>query len=183
MIIIVIPLFFYFLLIIMEKNSRKNKFEYTGSLAEYQTVAKNLYVKYEVDKFSPYQNYLYKRALYGLNGLTQDELAKTCEKKKHRINKVYLKGQQVINLYKQKLTIAYTNFLFESLFPHSPITAFLLNDTDADVNFKNTLNFKDLNIKKDDIISIFIEEGVLPKNFMSITHDPNQLPRLKNQKL
>jgi hypothetical protein len=58
-----------------------------------------------------------------------------------------------------------------------------LNDTDADVNFKNTLNFKDLNIKKDDIISIFIEEGVLPKNFMSITHDPNQLPRLKNQKL
>ena len=167
----------------MENSSRKNKFEYTGTLAEYQTVAKNLYVKYEVDKFSPYQNYLYKRALYGLNGLTQDELAKTCEKKKHRINKVYLKGQSVINEYKQKLTIAFTNTLFESLFPHSPITAYLLNDTDTDVNFKNTLNFKDLNIKKDDIICIFIEEGVLPQNFMTLTNDPNQLPRLKNQKV
>lgn len=167
----------------MENSSRKNKFEYTGTLAEYQTVAKNLYVKYEVDKFSPYQNYLYKRALYGLNGLTRDELAKTCEKKKHRINKVYLKGQSVINEYKQKLTIAFTNTLFESLFPHSPITAYLLNDTDTDVNFKNTLNFKDLNIKKDDIICIFIEEGILPKNFMTLTSDPNQLPRLKNSKV
>lgn len=166
----------------MEKNSRKQKFEYTGSLAEYQTVAKNLYVKYEQDKFTAYQNYLYKRALYSLNALTQDELAKTCEKKKHRINKVYLKGQSVINEYKQKLTIAYTNTLFETLFPHSPITAYLLQDTDTDINFKNTLNFKDLNIKKDDIIRIFIEDGVLPKNFMSLTNDPNQLPRLKNQK-
>lgn len=167
----------------MEKNSRKQQFEYTGKLAEYQTVAKNLYVKYEQDKFTAYQNYLYKRALYGLNGMTQDELAKTCEKKKHRINKVYLKGQNVINLYKQKLTIAFTNTLFETLFPHSPITAFLLNDADTDVNFKNTLNFKDLNIKKEDIICIFIEEGVLPKNFMTLTNDPNQLPKLKNQKL
>lgn len=167
----------------MEKNSRKQQFEYTGKLAEYQTVAKNLYVKYEQDKFTAYQNYLYKRALYGLNGMTQDELAKTCEKKKHRINKVYLKGQNVINLYKQKLTVAFTNTLFETLFPHSPITAFLLNNTDTDVNFKNTLNFKDLNIKKEDIICIFIEEGVLPKNFMTLTNDPNQLPKLKNQKL
>ena len=167
----------------MEKNSRKQQFEYTGKLAEYQTVAKNLYVKYEQDKFTAYQNYLYKRALYGLNGMTQEELAKTCEKKKHRINKVYLKGQNVINLYKQKLTIAFTNTLFETLFPHSPITAFLLNNTDTDVNFKNTLNFKDLNIKKEDIICIFIEEGVLPKNFMTLTNDPNQLPKLKNQKL
>lgn len=167
----------------MEKNSRKQQFEYTGKLAEYQTVAKNFYVKYEQDKFTAYQNYLYKRALYGLNGMTQDELAKTCEKKKHRINKVYLKGQNVINLYKQKLTVAFTNTLFETLFPHSPITAFLLNNTDTDVNFKNTLNFKDLNIKKEDIICIFIEEGVLPKNFMTLTNDPNQLPKLKNQKL
>jgi len=167
----------------MENNSRKQKFEYKGSLAEYQTVAKNLYVKYEQDKFTAYQNYLYKRALYGLNGLTQDELAKTCEKKRHRINKVYIKGQNVINLYKQKLTIAYTNILFETLFPNSLITDYLLNDTDTDVNFKNTLNFKDLNIKKDDIIRIFIEEGVLPKNFMSLTNKPNELPRLKNQKL
>jgi hypothetical protein len=56
-----------------------------------------------------------------------------------------------------------------------------VQDAETDVNFKNTLTFKDLNISKDQIISIFMEEGILPKNFMSISHDPNQLPRLKSK--
>jgi hypothetical protein len=173
---------FFYLVENMEKLSRKQeKYDYKGSLADYQLIAKNLYVKYEVDKFTPYQNYLYKRALYGLSALTQDEITNTCDKKKQRINKVYLKGQQVINLYKQKLSIAYSNLLFEKLFPGSPITDFLLKHQETDVNFKNTLNFKDLNISKEDIINIFIENGVLPKNFMTLTHNPNQLPRLKTK--
>jgi hypothetical protein len=169
----------------MEKlKSRIEKFEYTGSLAEYQLMKpKKTYMEYEVDQYNSYQNYLYKRALYGLNALDQKELATMCSKKKHRINKVYLKGQQVINVYKQKLTIAYSNFIFKTMFPNSPITDFLVQDAETDVKFKNTLTFKVLNISKDQIISIFMEEGILPKNFMSISHDPNQLPRLKNQKL
>jgi hypothetical protein len=67
------------------------------------------------------------------------------------------------------------------LFPNAPITDFLLSDTQTDDKVKNTLTFKDLNISKDQIISIFIAEGVLPKNFLSLTHDPNQLPRLKGK--
>ena len=179
----------YFLFMIkcikMEKlKSRKDKFEYSGKLADYQLMKpKQTYMEYEVDQYSQYQNYLYKRALYGINALDVKELATMCSKKKHRVNKVYLKGQQVINVYKQKLTIAYSNFIFKTMFPNSPITDFLLKDSETDVNFKNTLTFKDLDISKDQIISIFMEEGVLPKNFMSLTHNPNQLPRLKNQKL
>jgi len=106
-----------------------------------------------------------------------------CSKKKKRIQRVYLKGQQVINLHKQKLTNSITNLLFERLFPESPLAQFFISNSETDEKFKNTLNFKDLNITKDDIIRIFIEEGVLPKNFMEISTDPNQLPRLKNQKL
>jgi len=166
----------------MEKSSRKNKFEYTGKLEEYQLMApKQTYIQYEVDKYNSYQNYLYKRALYGLNALTQEELATMCSKKKHRILRVYQKGQQVINLYKQKLTIGYSNFIMKTLFPDAPITDFFLSNSETDLNFKNTLNFKDLNIQKDDIISIFIEEGILPKNFMSLSQDPNQLPRLRSK--
>jgi hypothetical protein len=37
------------------------------------------------------------------------------------------------------------------------------------------------NISKEDIITIFISEGILPKNFHSITRDPNALPRLKQK--
>jgi len=140
-------------------------------------------VQYEVDQYSSYQNYLYKRALYGLSTVTEQELATMCSKKKKRIQRVYLKGQQVINLHKQKLTNSITNLLFERLFPESPLAQFFISNSETDEKFKNTLNFKDLNITKDDIIRIFIEEGVLPKNFMEISTDPNQLPRLKNQKL
>ena len=165
----------------MEK--RKERFEYVGKLEEYQLTPKRTMVQYEVDQYSSYQNYLYKRALYGLSSITEQELATMCSKKKKRIERVYLKGQQVINLHKQKLTNNITNLLFERLFPQSPLTEFFLSNTETDEKFKNTLNFKDLNITKDDIIRIFIEEGVLPKNFMEISANPNQLPRLKNQKL
>jgi hypothetical protein len=168
---------------IMEKlKSRKERFEYVGKLENYQLNQDKRYMEYEVDSYNSYQNYLYKRALYGLSAVTETELAQMCSKKKQRINRVYQKGQVVINLYKQKLTAAYSNFVFKTLFPDSPITDFLLGSTETDPNFRNTLTFKDLNISKEDIITIFIQEGVLPKNFLSLSMDPNQLPRLKNQK-
>ena len=42
-------------------------------------------MSYEKDGYNQYQNYLYKRALYGLNALTEQELAIMCSKKKQRI--------------------------------------------------------------------------------------------------
>lgn len=139
-------------------------------------------MSYETDKYSTYQNYLYKRALYGLDALSQEELATMCSKKRQRIVNVYKKAQIVLNKFKQRLTIAYSNNFFETFFPKSPITQFLVSESEIDEKFKNTLTFKDLNITKDQIISIFIAEGVLPKNFLSLEHSLNQLPRLKNDK-
>lgn len=166
----------------MEKlKNRKERFEYTGKLEEYQLMPKKLVMEYEIDNYSSYQNYLYKRALYGLSSISEKELATMCSKKKYRINKVYLRGQIAINVYKQKLTNLITNALFDKLFPDSPLTAFFKSQEITDPNFKNTLTFKDLSITKDDIVNLFIQEGVLPKNFLEITTDPNQLPRLKTK--
>jgi len=137
---------------------------------------------YQQDRYNQYQNYLYKRALYGLSALTDDELATMCSKKKQRIVNVYKKAQGVINKLKQQATISYTNFIFETLFPNSPITQALLSETETDEKLVNTLNFKDLGIDKQDIITIFIAEGVLPKNFLSLEGAQSQLPRLKNDK-
>ena len=67
-------------------------------IKEYQLNAGKTYMQYEQDRFTSYQNYLYKRALYGLNALTEQELASMCDKKKQRISRVYLKGQQAINV-------------------------------------------------------------------------------------
>ena len=136
---------------------------------------------YESDQYNQYQNYLYKRALYGLSALTEQELATMCSKKKQRIINVYKKAQVVINKLKQQATIKYTNFIFETLFPKSPLTQALLAETETDDKLVNTLNFKDLNIDKSQIITIFIAEGVLPKNFLSLEGPQNQLPRLRNE--
>jgi len=138
-------------------------------------------MSYEKDGYSQYQNYLYKRALHGLSALSQEELAIMCSKKKQRIINVYKKAQVVLNKLKQQATIKYTNFIFESLFPNSPITQALLAETETDEKITNTLNFKDLGIDKSQIITIFIAEGVLPKNFLSLDSPQNQLPRLRNE--
>jgi hypothetical protein len=146
----------------------------------YQLYAGKTYMQYEQDRYSSYQNYLYKRALYGLDALTQQELVTMCSKKKQRIINVYKRAQVILNKFKQEMTIKYTNFIFKTLFPKSPVTDFLLADTEIDEKFKNTLTFKELGISKDQIITIFIAEGILPKNFLSLERDPNQLPRLRN---
>jgi len=150
-------------------------------IRNYQLHAGKTYMQYEQDKYSTYQNYLYKRALYGLDALEQKELATMCSKKKQRIINVYKRAQNVLNVFKQKLTIEYTNKLFETLFPKSNLTKAFLEYTEIDEKFKNTLTFKDLNVTKDDIISIFIAEGILPKNFLSLQEAPVNLPMLKNQ--
>jgi len=150
-------------------------------IKNYQLSAGKMYMQYETDGYSQYQTYLYKRALYGLDALTQQELATMCSKKKQRIINVYKRAQVVLNKFKQELSIQYTNLLFKTLFPNSPITDALLANTETDEKFKNTLTFKDLGIEKKDIITIFIAEGILPKNFLSLDKDPNQLPRLKHE--
>ena len=145
----------------------------------YQLVSQTV-MSYEQDGYSAYQNYLYKRALYGLDALTEKELATMCSKKKQRIINVYKRAQVTLNKFKQHITIKYSNAIFETLFPNSPITQFLLADTETDEKFKNTLTFKDLGIEKQDIIAIFIAEGILPKNFFDLKDAPLALPRLKH---
>jgi hypothetical protein len=149
---------------------------------DYQLSAGKMYMQYEQDKYSVYQNYLYKRALYGLDALTEKELSTMCSKKKQRILNVYKRSQSVLNTHKQKLTIEYTNRIFTTFFPKSKLTKELVTLNDLDEKFKNTLTFKDLNIDKDQIISIFITEGILPKNFLSLKEAPVSLPQLKNQR-
>ena len=161
---------------IQEKN-----LEYKGKMESYQLYKGNTYTEYEKDNYNNYQNHLYKRALYGLSAFTQDELATMCSKKKQRVSKVYIKGQNIINLYKQKITNAYSNFIFKTLFPKSPLTHFLVETEETDVEFKNTLSFKELGISKDQIVNIFVAEGILPKNFHSLQRDTNALPRLRQK--
>jgi len=161
-------------------STKKQKFEYSGKLEEYQLYKKNTYTKYEADQYSQYQNFLYKRALYGLSSLPKDEVEQMSKQKKIRISKVNRRAQRVLNKAKQRKVISITNEIFAKWFPDTKFAKFMLGNTETDEKVKNTLNFKDLNIHKDEIIRIFIEEGILSSNFLSLKRNPNSLPRLKS---
>ena len=165
------------------KSTRQGKYQFVGKLSDFQKLEANSksFMKYEQDKYTAYQNYLYKRALYGLKSLSKEEFDKTCKQKRKRISRVYLRGQKVINRFKQESTNAYSNLIFKTLFPESPLTDWLISNSDTDDKFKNTLNFADIGITKDDIVQVFIEEGILPYNFMDIQDQKCNLPRLKYQ--
>lgn len=131
-------------------------------------LAPSKYQEFEKDKYSPYQNYLYKRALYGLDSLSIDELNSMCNKKKSRIINVYNRGQVIVNKYKHQVTKQLTDKLLGSLFPNSSLISEIIKYEDIDNNYKNTLTFKDLSIEKDLIVDLFMTEGILPKNFLSL---------------
>ena len=76
------------------------------------------YQDFEQDKYSTYQNYLYKRALYGIDSLSVNELNSMCSKKKSRIHNVYNRAQLVVNNYKHRVTKQLTDKLLLSLFPN-----------------------------------------------------------------
>lgn len=169
---------------------KKTKFHYEGKLEDYQIQVQGQTAyqsklqkesKYQPVSYSSYQNKLYKRALYGLGALTEQELSTICKKKKHRISRVYYRGQVAINLYKQKITNTYSNQAITKFFlPDSPIAKFFIENSETDQEYKNTLTFKELGINKAQIISIFMDHKILPQNFHDLKQDPNKLPRLKN---
>lgn len=149
--------------------------------SKYQNIEQKTVYNYDIDTFNSYQNYLYKRALYGLKGLPQEEVNKMNSAKKHRINNVYQRAQKVLNLYKHQITKQLCDNLLQNLFPKSSLANFLISFNEIEEKEVNFLNFKDLAIDKKQIAELFVKEGVLPKNFFSldVQDSPGFLPKLK----
>lgn len=123
--------------------------------------------RYEKDPFNEYQNFLYNRALNGLNTYDKDEVTAMAYNKKKRIVKVHKRAQTIINLWKQHVVNVLSNHLFQTIFPDSPLTKELVEDlgSHTDETYINKIPLKLLQIKKINVIDRFIEEGILPKNF------------------
>ncbi len=83
------------------------------NVTDYQLQGGKTYIKYESDGYSQYQNYLYKRALYGLDALKQEELARLKnEMAQYREAFDILRGRlQEVNLLNAKLL--FTNKMFK----------------------------------------------------------------------
>lgn len=154
----------------MKKNYQKP--EYNGMLSSYQANVKNnkgrVYQNYDTDFLNPNQNFLYKRALFGLNMYEKEELVTMSEAKRERITKLQRRCQFVLNRWKQEIIITFSNSLFACFFKDHPFLKPFWEQTEPDPKFVCTLDFKDLGIKKQDIVDKLIETGILPINFYQI---------------
>jgi hypothetical protein len=154
-------------------STRRDRTDYTGKLSDFQQLGNTFkeirYAEFERDPFNDHQNFLYKRALFGLKVYTQDELSSMHQDKRNRIIRVYSRTQKVLNLFKQEVVNAKTNELFSLLFPKSPITKDLTeNHNYTDPKFINTISFKDLGVSKHMLVERLILEKILPHNFYNL---------------
>jgi len=127
--------------------------------------------RFEQDPYNEYQNFLYNRALFGLGVYSKEEVAVMHWDKKKRIIKVHKRAQTLINIWKQEIVNALSNYFFNNVFPGTPITEELhgeiLNGTDE--LHINKMSFKTLRIKKEQVVERFINDGILPRNFNELT--------------
>ena len=159
--------------LIKQVENRKDRTEYTGKFSSFQEFGSSYkgkrYSQYEQDPYNEYQNFLYKRALFGLNMYTQEEVKAMHTQKRKRIVKVHKRAQQELNLWKQERVIKRTNIIF-SIFNNKSSLANILVDkySEPDPNFICKTSFKDLGIEKEQIVNKLVEKGVLPTDFHSL---------------
>ena len=123
--------------------------------------------EYDENSYNQVQNFLYKQALFGLSIYNKRELAEMPPKEKGKISKLRERTQGELNILKQKLIIERSNALLE-LFPNSPLAQTILTDDYVDPELENKFSFRDLGIKKEEVISRLCKARILPENFHQI---------------
>lgn len=155
-------------------KNREERYAYLGLLSEYQLHPKSLIQELEYTKLNPYQHFLFKRVLHGLNMYTKDEVNFMHWDKKRRITKVWKKGQEVINELKQYVCYQKANSIF-SIFAKTEAGQHLLNQPFEYLpDYNNKMSLKDLDLRYEDVIIKFMQEGLLPKNFLLLKSNPNE---------
>lgn len=130
-------------------------------------------VQFEKDPYSAYQNFLYRRAIYGLNVYTDHEIDDMDDATHDRIVTLFNKTQAVLNKWKQKIIIQMSVDFFTRFFPkqthNCEFVEALKKPCKPDPLLKNNLTFKDLGISKEMIIEKLISSNLLPSNFHTLT--------------
>jgi|TARA_R110000744_G_scaffold55958_1_gene118117 hypothetical protein len=152
-------------------SKRIERYQYLGLYAEYQLHPASIINSFEYIKLNPYQHFLFKRVLHGLNVYKPEEVTKLHWDKKRRITKVWKRGQREINAWKQTLCNKRINAYLKKTFPHSPLALLIANIPAEETldDYQNKMTFKDLGINYEDLILKFMSAGLLPNNFFTIS--------------
>ena len=158
----------------LKLSLRIERYQYLGILEEYQLHPPSIINSFEYSKLNPYQHFLFKRVLHGLNVYKPEEVKKLHWDKKRRISKVWKRGQREINAWKQTLCNKKINAYFRKTFKDSALAQYIASIPAEETldDYNNTMTFKDLGIKYEDVILKFMSLGLLPNNFFTIK--PNE---------
>lgn len=155
---------------------REERYKYLGLyeiytyIGTHQLTPEVFVQKLDYTKLNPHQHFLFKRILHGLNVYTEPELAELHWDKKRRIKKIWQRAQQEVNSWKQVICAKRANQIFEIFTRNSKWKSILtIPAEETDPEFVNTLSFKELGVKYEDLILFYIQKGFLPKNFLCLT--------------
>lgn len=125
------------------------------------------YQQFELDEFTPYQNRLYKDAVYGLSSYTITDLKKMSISEKVEIKKINKLAQRILNEWKQEIVSKLVDDFLLNVFYNSrtvkKMIMYSYNYTCEKV--VNHLSFAELNISKRHIALKLMEQKILPDNF------------------
>tara|TARA_R100001463_G_scaffold82633_1_gene137262 strand:+ start:3865 stop:4374 length:510 start_codon:yes stop_codon:yes gene_type:complete len=152
---------------LIEKR-QEERYLYLGILSEYQLVKKDLTQPIVYTKLNPHQHFLFKRTLHGLKMYKREEVAIMHWDKKRRITKVWKRGQDVINEWKQLISYKQIQPIFRIFAKSSLGRAIYEMPFEYLPDYKNKMTLKELGINYEDLILKFIGVGLLPKNYFSL---------------
>lgn len=157
-------------IVISFRESNKNHFmayqdgQATDKTVRYQTITR--------PTFNKVQQKLYAETVYGLTAFTIDELEMMPKTRKKSVLSRFLKAQDILNQWKQHIVCSKIDHILLSIFPRSTIVKKLATVNGADKDIKDRHTFKELGISQVEIAKKLVEEGILPKDFFSLTLKP-----------
>ena len=157
-------------IIISFRESNKNQFwayqdgHATDKPVRYQTLSR--------PSFNKIQQKIYAETVYGLTAFTTQEIEMMPKTRKKNILSRFLKAQNILNEWKQHIVYSKLDLILLSIFPRSSVVKKIASTNGVDRKTKDRHTFKELGINQIQIAQKLVNEGILPKDFFSLSLKP-----------
>jgi hypothetical protein len=138
-------------------------------------------MSYGAPTYTKEQNAMYNKLLVGRNAFSKEEWYNLNSKKKKQVITRYKKAQQILNRFKELRSIAYLKDRIATMIPNLKLIRIecidnedvkvntflgdLFNDDTIIEDHINKFKLKDLKIRKEQIVELWMNNGLLPANF------------------
>lgn len=144
-----------------------------GVAVNYENTHKSSFIPYDKDvitesdnrkylELNVIQKSMYRRLMYGTKAFTPQEISTMTKAILFAIEKEHVRATDVLNKYKYEKHFGAYNKLLKVIFPHIELSYF------KDGKFADVPTMKELKITTEDIINLWIENKLLPSNFLSL---------------